>query len=55
MDSVRKGLRAGDIDKDTYDRLVCGECGSDLGTRDDPGEVFSVRYCPECESEWKQL
>ncbi len=26
MKSVRKALRKGDLEKDTYDRLVCSEC-----------------------------
>lgn len=55
MKSVRKGLRAGDIDKDTYDRLLCAECGEQLKLRDDPEEVWSVRQCPNCGREWKQL
>jgi len=55
MDSVRKGLRAGDIDKDTYDRLVCAACGSQLKTRNDPAEVGSVRVCPDCGQSWRQL
>lgn len=55
MDSVRKGLRADDIEKDTYGRLVCAECEAELGTRDDPDDVGTVRACPDCGSEWRQL
>ncbi len=55
MQSVQKGLRAGEIAKDTYDRLECAECGVQLTTKNDPEEVGSVRACPECGREWQQL
>ncbi|MFB6117962.1 HVO_0758 family zinc finger protein [Halosegnis sp.] len=55
MDSVRRGLRAGDIEKDTYERLLCAHCEEDLATRDNPDEVGKVRACPECGREYKQL
>ncbi len=55
MDSVRKGLRAGDIEKDTYERLVCDGCGETLDTRAPPDEVGTVRRCPDCGREWRQL
>lgn len=55
MQSVRKGLRAGEIEKDTYDRLHCSRCGTQLGTRNDPEEVYTIRVCPECGDQWKQL
>lgn len=55
MDSVRKGLRAGDIEKDTYDRLVCADCETQLGTENEPEEVHSLRICPDCDRAWKQL
>jgi len=55
MDSVRKGLRSGDLEKDTYDRLVCAACGSELATENEPDEVFTVRACPDCGREWKRL
>ena len=55
MQSVRKGLREGSITKDTYERLTCVDCEKVLKKRDDPSEVFSVRTCPECEREWKDL
>ncbi|MFB6105480.1 MAG: HVO_0758 family zinc finger protein [Halobacteriaceae archaeon] len=55
MESVRKGLRAGDIEKDTYDRLICATCGEELGKRNDPEEIGAVRRCPECGREWRRL
>jgi len=55
MKSTRKGLREGELEKDTYERLNCAECGETLGTKNDPDEVFSVRECPECGTEWKEL
>ena len=55
MKSVRKGLRDGDLEKDTYDRVVCVAWGQTLKTQNDPDEVFSVRICPECETEYKDL
>lgn len=53
--SVRKGLRDGDITKDTYERLTCAECDQSLKTTNDPDELFSVRVCPDCGREWKDL
>lgn len=55
MESVRKGLRAGDIEKDTYERLVCADCDEPLNTRSDPDDVGKVRRCAECGREWQQL
>lgn len=55
MDSVTKGLRQGDITKDTYDRLLCAECEARLDRRDNPDEIGSVRSCPDCRREWRQL
>lgn len=55
METVRKGLRDGDIEKDTYERLTCAECEQNLATRNDPEEIGSVRACPECGTEWKEL
>jgi DNA-directed RNA polymerase subunit RPC12/RpoP len=55
MESVQKGLRAGDLEKDTYDRLRCASCEEELGRRSDSDEVGAVRVCPECDSEWRQL
>ncbi|MFC6939076.1 HVO_0758 family zinc finger protein [Salinirubellus sp. GCM10025818] len=55
MESVRKGLRTKAIVKDTYERLVCAECEEGLKTRNDPDEIGSVRFCPDCGREWKQV
>ena len=55
MESVRKGLRSGDIEKDTYERLHCAECEKALNTKNTPGEVGTVRACPECGMEWRAL
>ncbi|MEZ3115266.1 HVO_0758 family zinc finger protein [Halobaculum sp. MBLA0147] len=55
MKSVRRGLRDGDLEKDNYERLQCGTCGADLSTEDDPDEVYTVRVCPECGDEYKEL
>lgn len=55
MESVRKGLRSGDLEKDTYDRLMCSSCQKELATRNDPDDVGSIRFCPECDDEWRQL
>lgn len=55
MDSVRKGLRAGELERDTYDRLVCSACGAQLARTDDQDEIYTVRTCPECETAYKEL
>ena len=55
MESVRKGLRSGALEKDTYERLTCADCGEELGTQNDPDEVGKVRVCPECGSQWKEV
>ncbi len=55
MESTRKGLRNGDLFKDTYERLNCENCEAVLKKQNDPDEVFSVRTCPECGAEWKEL
>lgn len=55
MDSVRNGLRAGDLEKDTYERVLCAECNEELKTENDPDEIGSVRVCPECGRKWKQI
>ena len=43
------------MEKDTYGRLSCNECGSSLSTRDPDDEIFKVKACPECGKEWKEL
>ena len=55
MKSTRKGLRDGDLVKDTYERLNCAECDKVLKKKNDPDEVFSVRVCPECGRTFKEL
>lgn len=55
MESTRKGLRAGDLEKDTYGRLRCTECEEELETKNDPEKIGKVRACPECGSEWKEV
>lgn len=55
MESVRKGLRAGDLEKDTYERLQCSACEVTLETEDDPDGVGQIRSCPGCGSAWRHL
>ena len=55
MESVRKGLRSGALEKDTYERLTCAECQEELGTRNDPDAMGTVRHCPACGREWKRI
>lgn len=55
MESVRKGLRAGDLEKDTYERLTCSSCGEELETRNNPEKVGKLRVCPGCRCEWKEV
>ncbi|SIR16819.1 HVO_0758 family zinc finger protein [Natronorubrum daqingense] len=55
MKSIRKALREGELDKDTYDRLVCGECEQPLKTENDPDKIATLRICPECDDTWKEI
>jgi rRNA maturation endonuclease Nob1 len=55
MDSVRKGLRAGNLEKDTYERLRCSACEETLKTADDPDGVGQICSCPACGSEWRRI
>ncbi|MGA9402277.1 HVO_0758 family zinc finger protein [Haladaptatus sp.] len=55
MQSVRSGLRKGEVEKDTYGRLSCSDCRESLKTRNDPSEVYSARLCPDCGSKWRVL
>jgi ribosomal protein L37AE/L43A len=55
MRSVRKALRNGELFKDTYERLTCADCEQTLKSRNDPAEVWTVRECPDCGGEWKEL
>lgn len=53
--STRKGLREGELEKDNYERLLCADCGTSLAKENPPEEVYSVRSCPDCGREWKEL
>lgn len=55
MDSIRKGLRSGSLEKDTYERLNCVECDEELETKNDPDKIGSVRKCPDCGESWQQI
>jgi len=55
MRSVRKGLRAGELEKGLYDRLECAACGKTLSTHDDPDVLGVVRECPDCGREWEEI
>lgn len=55
MQSVRKALRDGDLEKDTYGRLMCADCEKTLKSKNDPDEIGTVRTCPECGGEWQEL
>lgn len=55
MESIRKGLRNGDLEKDTYQRIVCGKCEKPLKTTNDPETITTIRTCPDCGQEWKEL
>jgi predicted RNA-binding Zn-ribbon protein involved in translation (DUF1610 family) len=55
MESVRKGLRAGDIDKDTYGRLECARCSVRLGKKEDEDGVGFLHSCPDCGRVWRRM
>ena len=55
MKSIRKALRGGELEKDTYERLVCAECEKPLKTTNDPDTITTIRTCPDCDKEWKEL
>jgi hypothetical protein len=55
MKSIRKALRDGDLEKDTYERIVCANCEKSLGRRNEPDEIGDIRVCPECGAEYKQI
>jgi DNA-directed RNA polymerase subunit RPC12/RpoP len=55
MDSVRQGLRSGEIEKDVYERLACAECEEELTTVNDPDEIGTVRACPGCGNKGKKV
>lgn len=54
MDTVHNGLREGDLEKDTYDRLVCAHCEVEL-ERDKGHRLGKKVYrCPKCETRWER-
>lgn len=55
METVRKGLRTDELEKDTYQRLLCTACEIAVDIENPDDEVFSIRTCPECGQQWKQL
>lgn len=55
MKTTRKGLRDGDLYKDTYERLTCSECEQSLSKQNPEDEVFAIRICPGCGRRWKEL
>ena len=55
MKSTRKGLRDDELHKDNYERLTCSECDETLKNDNAPDEVYSIRTCPECGQQWKDL
>lgn len=55
MDTVREGLRAGDIRRGRFERLTCSTCERELGLQDDAEAVGTVMACPDCESAWLDL
>lgn len=55
MDTVRDGLKQNDLEKDTFDRLVCVSCNRTLGMRNDPDELGAVRFCEDCGTEWLEM
>jgi ribosomal protein L37AE/L43A len=55
MDSVRKGIRSGAIEKDTYERLTCASCGEPLKSKEGDDALGGIRFCPDCDREWKKL
>ena len=55
MDSVRQGLRSGDIEKDTYERLNCASCEMQLATENEEGTIGKIRVCPECGERWQEM
>ena len=55
MQSVRKALREKALFRDTYERLTCAQCERQLKTQSDPGEVGTIRICPDCGTQWREL
>ncbi|WP_247728310.1 HVO_0758 family zinc finger protein [Halovivax limisalsi] len=55
MKSIRKALREGELVKDTYERVTCAECEKALKTENDPDTITTIRRCPDCGTEWKEI
>lgn len=55
MKSIRKALRDGELEKDTYERVTCTECGKSLKTENDPDTITTIRTCPDCGGKWKAI
>lgn len=55
METVRKGIRNDELYKDTYQRLTCEQCDRELATESDPSEPGTIRQCPDCKRQWRQL
>lgn len=55
MESVRKGLRAGQIDKDTYGRLECSNCDVGLTKKEDVDGMGYLHTCPDCGRVWRRV
>lgn len=55
MKSIRKALREGELIKDTYERVTCANCEKSLKTENDPDTITTIRRCPDCGKEWKEI
>ncbi|MFB6299887.1 MAG: HVO_0758 family zinc finger protein [Halobacteriales archaeon] len=55
MDSVQQGLRKDELRRDTFNRLQCAACGTELERNNDTDSVGTVRICPDCGTEWEEL
>ena len=55
MDTVRDGLRQDDLEKDTFDRLICVKCDRPLKIKSNTDDIGSLRYCIDCGSEWREM
>ena len=55
MDSVHQGLRDGDIEKDTYDRLRCASCKVGLGKKQAEEGYGYIHTCPDCGRAWRRI
>ncbi|MDZ7702051.1 MAG: HVO_0758 family zinc finger protein [Halobacteriales archaeon] len=55
MESVRKGLRAGQLDKDTYGRLECSNCEVGLTKKEAEDDMGYLHTCPDCGRVWRRV